>query len=212
MNWSGGAFDPQHQLFVTNLNNLVADVHLIPRPEFSARQSNSRGFDLEFAPQLGASYGMSRTFMRSSLLGLPCNPPPWGTLAAVDLSTGQIRWSVPLGDSGAVVRSIAHIPFPDFHWGGPSLGGEFVTAGGLVFVAGVLGDPHLRAFDIETGQLQWTGDLPAGGNATPMTYSINGLQYVVIAAGGHAKFNSPRSDSLVAFALPQAGREAGTGN
>jgi quinoprotein glucose dehydrogenase len=152
---------------------------------------------------------MSRTFLRSSLLGLPCNPPPWGMLAAVDLSTGQIRWSVPLGD---VVRSVSPIPLPDFHWGGPSLGGEIVTAGGLVFIAGVLGDPHFRAFDIETGQLRWTGDLPAGGNATPMTYSINGRQYVVIAAGGHAKFNSPRSDSLVAFALPQASDTADADN
>jgi quinoprotein glucose dehydrogenase len=212
MNWSGAAFDPQRQILVTNLNNLVADVHLIPRPEFKERQSNSRGFDLEFAPQLGAPYGMSRTFMRSSLLGLPCNPPPWGILAAVDLSTGKVRWSVPLGDSGAVVRSITHIPAPDFHWGGPSLGGEIITAGGLVFIAGVLGDPHFRAFDIETGKVRWTGDLPAGGNATPMTYSINGRQYIVIAAGGHSKFNSPRSDSLVAFALPQASDAASTGN
>jgi len=131
-------------------------------------------------------------------------------LAAVDLSTGQIRWSVRLGNSGAAARSVAHIPLPDFHWGGPSLGGEIVTAGGLVFIAGVLGDPHFRAFDIETGQLRWTGDLPAGGNATPMTYSINGRQYLVIAAGGHAKFDSPRSDSLVAFALPQASDAAST--
>jgi len=204
MNWSGAAYDPRRQLIVTNLNNLVADVHLIPRPEFAQQQSNSRGFDLEFSPQLGAPYGMSRTFMRSSFPGLPCNPPPWGMLAAVDLASGQVRWSVPLGDSGAVVRSVTHLPFPDFHWGAPSLGGEIITSGGLVFIAGALGDPHFRAFDIETGDMLWAGDLPAAGNATPMTYSINGRQYVVIAAGGHAKFNSRRSDCLVAFALPPA--------
>ena len=202
MNWSGAAYDPQRQIIVTNLNNLAADVHLIPRPKFAEQQSNSRGFDLEFAPQLGAPFGMSRTFMRSSMLGLPCNPPPWGVLAAVDIATGQIRWSVPLGDSGAVAQAVTHIPFPDFHWGAPSLGGEIVTAGGLVFIAGALGDPHFRAYDIETGNVLWTGELPAPGNATPMTYSIKGRQYVVIAAGGHAKFDAKRSDSLVAFALP----------
>jgi len=85
----------------------------------------------------------------------------------------------------------------------PSLGGAIVTAGDLVFIAGALGDPHFRAFDIETGKVLWTGDLPAAGNATPMTYQLaNGKQFVVIAAGGHSKFDSMRSDSLVAFALP----------
>ncbi len=208
MNWSGAAYDPQRQVIITNLNNLAADVHLVPRPEFQQQMSNSRGFDLEFAPQLGAPYGMSRTFLRSSTPGMPCNPPPWGILAAVDLSSGQIRWSVPLGNWGAVVRSLTGVPFPDFHWGAPSLGGEIVTGGGLVFIAGALGDPHFRAFDIDNGAVLWTADLPAPGNATPMTYSIHGRQYVVIAAGGHSKFNAKRSDALVAFALP--GRSGGS--
>jgi quinoprotein glucose dehydrogenase len=203
MNWSGAAFDQHRQWLVTNVNNMAAEVHLIPRADLETRMSNSRGFDLEFAPQLGTPYAMSRVFMRSSLPGFPCNPPPWGSLVAVDLVSGQIKWSVPLGDAGAVARSMLHLPLPDPHYGMPSLGGAIVTEGDLVFIAGALGDPHFRAFDIETGKVLWTGDLPAAGNATPMTYQLEGRQYVVIAAGGHSKFDSKRSDSLVAFALPQ---------
>jgi quinoprotein glucose dehydrogenase len=202
MNWSGAAFDPERQLLVTNVNNMAAEVHLIPRDEFTERQNNSRGFDLEFAPQLKTPYGMSRVFMRSSFPGLICTPPPWGSLVAVDLSSGQIRWSVPLGDAGELARLKLHLPLPDPHWGLPSLGGAIVTAGGLTFIAGAMGDPHFRAFDTDTGTVLWTADLPAGGNATPMTFSAAGKQYVVIAAGGHAKFDAKRSDALVAFALP----------
>ncbi len=204
MNWSGAAFDPQRQLLVTNVNNLPAEVHLIARPEFDQQLSASRGFDLEFAPQLGTPYAMSRVFIHSSLLGLPCTRPPWGLLVAVDLSTGEIRWSVPLGNAGEAARALLHFPLPDFHWGLPSLGGGIITAGGLVFIAGAMGDPHFRAFDIESGEVLWTGGLPAAGNATPMTYQAGGKQYVVIAAGGHAKFDAKRSDSLVAFALPES--------
>ncbi|HLI81865.1 MAG TPA: pyrroloquinoline quinone-dependent dehydrogenase [Candidatus Binataceae bacterium] len=204
MNWSGAAFDQRRQWLVANVNNLVAEVHLIARADLQTSMNNSRGFGLEFAPQLGTPYGMSRVFMRSKFPGFPCNPPPWGSLVAVDLVSGQIKWSVPLGDIGAVVRESLHLPLPDLHYGAPSLGGAIVTAGDLVFIAGALGDPHLRAFDIETGKMLWTGDLPAAGNATPMTYQLaGGRQYVVIAAGGHSKFDSRRSDSLVAFALPE---------
>jgi quinoprotein glucose dehydrogenase len=203
MNWSGAAYDPQRQLLVTNVNNMASEVHLIPRAEFQQRLNASRGFDLEFAPQLGAPYAMSRVFMRSSFPGLFCTPPPWGELVAVDLLKGEIRWSVPLGNASAMIRGMTHIPMPDFHWGLPSLGGEIITAGGLVFIAGAMGDPHFRAFDIDSGKVLWTADLPAAGNATPMTYrGSDGRQYVVIAAGGHAKFDAKRSDALVAFALP----------
>jgi len=130
---------------------------------------------------------------------LPCSAPPWGTLAAVDMIQGTIRWQVPLGS------------FQDFAPGHPavppgslSLGGSIVTAGGLVFIAGTL-DPYIRAFDIETGKELWKAQLPASGHATPMTYQVNsgGKQYLVIAAGGHAKIDEePQSDSLVAFTLP----------
>ncbi len=199
MNWSGAAFDPQRQVLVTNINNLISEVHLIPRNDFNQRANASRGFDIEFAPQEGVPYGMSRVFMRSSFPGLPCNPPPWGSLSAVDLSTGQLKWSVPLGN---LLRFI-HVPLLDPHWGSPNLGGAIVTAGGLVFIAATL-EPYIRAFDINTGAQLWEAQLPAGGQATPMTYRLHGdgKQYLVIAAGGHGRFGSKLGDALVAFALP----------
>ncbi len=208
MNWSGGAFDPQHQLYVTNTNNLVADVHLVPRAQFDEEAKAARGSDVQFTEQNGTPYGLSRAIMRSSL-GLPCNPPPWGLLSAVDLSTGQIKWSVPLGSIERFLGLSSILR--DHGWGTPNFGGAIVTAGGLVFVGASL-DPTFRAFDVETGQLLWQTELPAGGQATPMTYKIGGKQYVVIAAGGHGNLGTKLGDSVVAFALPQAGDAGGSGN
>jgi quinoprotein glucose dehydrogenase len=121
----------------------------------------------------------------------PCNAPPWGTLQAVDVKTGEKRWEVPLGEFAE-----GH---PEF--GSPNLGGPIVTAGGLVFI-GASFDSHIRAFDVETGKLLWVGQLPNSARATPMTYlGPDGKQYVVISAGGHKGVNAI-GDSVVAFALP----------
>lgn len=126
---------------------------------------------------------------------LPCVPPPWGTLAAVDLIRGTIRWQVPLGTF--------NLAGPNGPRGTISLGGPIVTAGDLAIIAGTYLDPHIRAFDVETGQELWSAVLPAPGHATPMTYRFRRKQYVVIAAGGHSKLSEePLSDAVVAFALP----------
>ncbi|HEX6550654.1 MAG TPA: PQQ-binding-like beta-propeller repeat protein, partial [Gammaproteobacteria bacterium] len=132
-----------------------------------------------------------RRIMFKSALGIPCVKPPWTTLTAVDMVHGTIKWQIPLG-----VTPLLH-----FNWGMPSLGGPIVTASGLIFIGASL-DDHLRAFDTESGKPLWDVKLPAGGQATPMTYSINGRQYVVIAAGGY-KDASTRGDYLIAYALPQ---------
>ncbi len=173
MTWSGYAFDPENKLLVVNVNNLPARVRLIPRDKVKDDTE-----DGELGRQAGTPYGMLRRFLQSPS-DLPCNPPPWGTLVAVDLEQGTIRWQVPLGSMQNFGGK--HAAVPD---GSISLGGPIVTASGLVFIAGTT-DPHLRAFDIESGKELWKAELPASGNATPMTYEINGKQYVVIAAGGH---------------------------
>jgi quinoprotein glucose dehydrogenase len=197
MNWSSGAFDPGRQMFVTNVNILPMEVHLIPRDQFLPMENAAKRGELraEVSPQHGTPYGFSRQVI-SAPSRLPCNPPPWGTLVGVELSTGTIRWNVPLGTSADLFAG----PLLS---GTPSLGGPIVTAGGLIFVASAM-DNYLRAFDIDTGAELWKGRLPAGGQAMPMTYRLRegGKQYVVVAAGGHAKLGTKLGDSVIAFTLP----------
>jgi quinoprotein glucose dehydrogenase len=196
MTWSGYAFDPQHGLLVVNTNNLVAKAKLIPREDFW--KPGNRREDGDYAPQAGAPFGLFRRFLQSPS-DLPCTAPPWGMLTAVDMTQGKIKWQVPLGsmqDFGG-----KHPPIP---LGSISLGGPITTAGGLIFIAGTF-DPFIRAFDVETGKELWKAQLPASGNATPMTYRLGrtGKQYLVIAAGGHSKITEESlGDALVAFTLP----------
>ena len=136
--------------------------------------------------------------LREDSLCCPCSPPPWGHLTAVDLSTGDIAWQVSPGS----VRDIAPIPIP-WEPGVPALGGPLVTGGGLVFFAATM-DNTLRAFDVKTGEELWRDRLPAGGQATPMTYRARkgGSQFIVIAAGGHGRMGTTLGDALVAYRLP----------
>ena len=126
--------------------------------------------------------------------GYPAVKPPWGTLNAIDLDAGEIRWTVPLGELPELTKR--GIP----PTGTENYGGPIVTAGGLVFI-GATKDEQFRAFDKHTGQVLWETSLPAGGYATPATYEADGRQYVVIAAGG-GKMGTKSGDAYVAFALP----------
>ena len=138
----------------------------------------------------------SYLFTRDERGIIPQTTPPWGTLAAINLKKSSLEWEVPLG------FMLDPRQYPEAkQWGSINFGGAIATAGGLIFIAGSL-DGHLRAFKTSDGSLQWEVPLPAGGQATPMTYQVNGKQYVVIAAGGHAKLGTKLGDYVVAYQLP----------
>ena len=195
VNWGGLAFDASRQVAYVNTSNALHLVTLIPADKVAAaRRAEPK---VEISPQRGAPYGMRRQALLSPL-GLPCNPPPWGQLHAIDMRTGKVLWEVPLGTT----RDLA--PGSQFilrGTGTPNFGGPIATGSGLVFIGAAM-DDYLRAFDAKSGQELWRGRLPAGGQATPMTYVWKGRQYVLIAAGGHSKSNTRRGDTLVAYALP----------
>jgi quinoprotein glucose dehydrogenase len=191
VNWGSVAFDPQRHVMVANTNRLVAWNRMIPRNAFDAERDKNQDNRIfgEFGEQKGSSFGLYRTFLFSPSK-LPCNTPPWGTTEAVDIFTGKTVWDVPLGTM-----------VPGRQTGSINLGGPMITEGGLVFTSAAM-DLGLYAFDIETGKVLWRYQLPAGGQATPMTYVFNGKQYVVIAAGGHGKLQTRQGDYVLAFALP----------
>jgi quinoprotein glucose dehydrogenase len=199
VNWGGVSYDSGRGLLIAQTNRIPLFVRLIPRTEYDALRSTDAANRMtgEFGRQRGTPYAMYREFLRTPS-GMFCNPPPWGTLTAVDLAAGKTRWEVPLG----TMPQLAAVP-GSAQWGSVNLGGSVVTAGGLVFIAAAM-DNFLRAFDVETGKELAKWELPAGGQATPMTYRAGkkGKQYVVICAGGHGKMGTKIGDYVVAFALP----------
>jgi quinoprotein glucose dehydrogenase len=192
VNWGSSAYDPAAHRLIMNTNRLPILVRMIPRDELDAARKGATDLDRlhgEFARQTGAPFAIFRTPLLSTS-GLPCNAPPWGTILAVDLFTGKKVWDVPLGSW-----------LPGKKTGTVTLGGPIVTAGGLVFSASTM-DNKIFAFDSESGSELWSFELPAGGQATPMTYALNGKQYLVIAAGGHGKLGTKQGDYVLAFTLP----------
>jgi quinoprotein glucose dehydrogenase len=191
-NWGGAAYDERRNLLVVNMSNIAHNVQLIRAEDVEAVREIYH--DTEVSPQAGAPYGMKREVLLSPL-GLPCTPPPWGVIAGVDLDSGDIVWRKRLGTTEDLANGLA------LDLGTPNVGGPIVTASGLIFIGAAM-DDYLRAFDVETGEELWKGRLPAGGQATPMTYEWRGRQYVVIYAGGQARMHTTLGDSVVAFALP----------
>ena len=195
-NWGSAAFDPARQILVLNTSRLATLVQLIPRDSMRALRAREPGY--EYGNMTGAPYGMRRKTLESSASAIPCNPPPWGTLAAVHLPTGQVKWEVPLGAIPEGLERAGSLRGKKI--GVPNGGGPLLTASGLVFIGAAM-DDRIRAFNTETGEEIWSAPLPRSGIATPMTYMAGGRQYVVIAAGGHGKMDLPIGDYVIAFAI-----------
>ena len=201
--WGGVAIDPEREMAIVPVNRLAAMVQLIPREGFNlerVRAGEQRlGDDFEYNLMQGTPYVMRRRLLLAPSK-LPCSPPPFGTLVAVDLKTGRILWETPLGSFAGVVSADLAAKIP-VEWGSPNLGGPMITAGGLVFIAAAV-DRRLHAFDVETGRELWHGELPQSGKATPMSYRVaSGEQFVAIAVGGGGAWGA--GDYVVAFKLPK---------
>ncbi len=199
INWGGVAVDPERQIIVARSSNVPFFVRLIERGEFTGAEGFE--FGVEVATQRGMPYAMARQPMLSSW-GLPCTKPPWGTVTAIDISSGEQLWQVPHG----TIRDVSPVPIP-WELGLPGVGGPLITRSGIIFL-GAAWEDTLRAFDITSGEELWQGRLPASPQATPMSYLVEtptgtSKQLVVVAAGGHARMGSTLGDYLIAFALPE---------
>jgi quinoprotein glucose dehydrogenase len=212
MDWGGMAIDPQrmiafaHPNYIAFVDRLIPSAQASPRiappPEMPATtKSNDELSPANVAgynPNAGAPFAVALNPFLSPL-GLPCQAPPWGYVAGLDLATGKVAWK----HRNGTIRDQSPLPVP-IRMGVPSLGGPVVTAGGVAFLGSAL-DYYLRAYDTATGEELWKARLPAGGQASPMSYwsQKSGRQFVVIAAGGHGSLGTAQGDSIVAYALPR---------
>ena len=197
-NWGGVAIDPERQVvfampvylaFTSTLETRTdATSRIVTKPDKAPFNEN---FGSPYAAKMGA-------FL--SPLGLPCQAPPWGYVSGADLTTGKIFYRHVNG----TVRDLSPIPLP-FKMGVPGIGGPIITKGGVAFLSGTL-DNFARAYDVTSGKQLWKSRLPAGGQATPMTYwsEASGRQFVVVVAGGHGSTGTEAGDSIIAYALPKS--------
>lgn len=203
MNWGSASIDQSRNLLIAADMRMPVVTYLIPRPTFEKDHPNYKGDPHgELSPQFGLPYAHHITNFMSPI-GIPCLEPPWGTVSAVNLASGELVWQQPAGTARDVTFPGTGIQNPlSFYIGMPALGGVISTIGGVAFHSGTQ-DYYLRAYDVETGELLWKGRLPSGSQSTPMTYlGEDGRQYIAVTAGG-ARYNpKDRADYIVAFALP----------
>jgi quinoprotein glucose dehydrogenase len=199
-NWGGVAVDPRRQIAFTTPTYLAFVSRLVPRPDDTALMVQKDGPPQGSLPALNENFGAPFAAQLSpflSPLGIPCQAPPWGYVAGADLTHGTIAWK----HRNGTVRDLAPLPLP-FKMGVPSLGGPIVTAGGVAFLSGSM-DDFVRAYDVSSGRQLWESRLPAGGQATPMTYTAaDGRQFLLVVAGGHGSTHTRAGDSVIAYALP----------
>jgi quinoprotein glucose dehydrogenase len=200
-NWGGVAVDPQRQVAFTTPTYLAFVSQLIPRPNATVDLVQGNNPPHGMLPALNENFGAPfavKLHPFTSLLGIPCQAPPWGYVAGADLRTGQIAWK----HRNGTVRDLSPIPVP-FRMGVPNLGGPVMTAGGVAFLSGSM-DDYVRAYDVTDGRQLWESRLPAGGQATPMTYlGADGRQYLLVVAGGHGSTGTKPGDYVIAYSLPR---------
>ena len=207
--WGGVAVDPVHGVIVANYNDMPNHNRLILREEVDAAglvpinaPSGSPGDGPlgEAGPQVGAPYGIQVNAGWRMPTGLLCKEPPYGGIRAIELASGATLWDKPFGSA----RKNGPFGIPSMlplDIGTPNNGGAVVTAGGLIFIAATT-DDMFRAIDIDTGETVWEAALPAGGQANPFAYEIEGKQYVGLMTGGHHFMETPIGDQVTVWALP----------
>lgn len=197
MNWGGVAVDPERQALFTGAKYLAFVSRLIPHDEVEEGQGSASEQGLQ--PNAGAPYAVELGPLLS-IFDLPCQSPSWGDVTGIDLQSAEVVWKHRNGTTRDSMPLGLPIGLPV---GVPALGGPLTTAGGVTFMSGTL-DQYLRGYDITTGEELYKARLPAGGQATPMTYTgADGRQYVVVTAGGHGTFGTLMGDYVIGYALPE---------
>lgn len=195
-NWGGIAVDPGRQIMFGMPTYLAFTSKLVPRADVPPPGDNTKGSEQGLNRNEGAPYAVIMGPFVSPL-GLPCQAPPWGYVAGADLRTGKITWK----HRNGTVRDSSPLPLP-FKVGVPGIGGPMITAGGVAFLGAAV-DDYLRAYDVTNGRQLWEARLPAGGQSTPMSFALNGKQYVVMVAGGHGSVGTKPGDYVIAYTLPK---------
>lgn len=194
-NWGSVAVDPERQVMFGMPTYLAFTSRLVPRDQIPPKGQDEKGSEQGLNRNDGAPYGV---FMGPFLgpLGIPCQAPPWGYVAGADLATGKIAYK----HKNGTVMDMTPLPLP-FKVGVPGIGGPMLTKGGVAFLGAAV-DNYIRAYDVTSGRQLWEGRLPAGGQATPMTYTVGDKQYVLIVAGGHGSVGTKPGDYVIAYTLP----------
>ncbi|QSY95518.1 glucose/quinate/shikimate family membrane-bound PQQ-dependent dehydrogenase [Rhizobium bangladeshense] len=195
-NWGSVAVDPERQIMFGMPTYLAFTSRLVPAADIPPRGQDEKGSEQGLNRNDGAPYGV---FMGPFLgpLQIPCQAPPWGYVTGVDLRTGKIAYM----HKNGTVRDMTPLPLP-FKLGVPGIGGPMLTKGGVAFLGAAV-DNYLRAYDVTNGHELWRTRLPAGGQATPMTYTTDdNKQYVVMVAGGHGSVGTKPGDYVIAYTLP----------
>jgi quinoprotein glucose dehydrogenase len=191
--WGGGALDPTTNTFVVNSSSVTFIYRLIPRKKYD--EATKIKTPADYQPQVGAPYGVQLT-MFANWLGMPCWRPPYGTLSAYNLNSGELLWRQPFGE---IQQYGFYMPYA---WGSVTIGAPAVTKTGLVFIGASM-DSRVRAIDLKSGKELWRWLVDAPTVALPAIYTYKGREYVTFAVGGNSILSPKVSDQLIAFALPE---------